>query len=119
MYEDKEYTCECEAVHGDKVQEAASKMPDNEETIALADFFKVFGDTTRVKIIWALDNFDLCVCDIANLLGMTKSAVSHQLAILRRARLVTCKKVGKEAYYSLADGHVRRIIEAGKEHVEE
>ncbi|HHU74808.1 MAG TPA: helix-turn-helix transcriptional regulator, partial [Clostridiales bacterium] len=85
----------------------------------LADFFKVFGDSTRIKILWALDREDMCVCDLAVLLGMTKSAISHQLKTLRQARLVKYRKKGKVVIYSLADDHVKNILEVGFEHIGE
>ncbi|MEG0157125.1 MAG: metalloregulator ArsR/SmtB family transcription factor, partial [Anaerovoracaceae bacterium] len=82
-------------------------------------FFKVLGDKTRLRIIWALDQHELCVCDIANVLGMTKSAISHQLRTLREANLVKCRKEGKTAFYSLADEHVKGMLASGLEHVHE
>ncbi|MDY3865515.1 MAG: metalloregulator ArsR/SmtB family transcription factor [Eubacteriales bacterium] len=87
--------------------------------LSLADFFKVFGDATRVKLLLALDRADLCVCDLAELLGMTKSAVSHQLSALRAAHLVNFRREGKNVRYSLADDHVRKIIECASEHLSE
>ena len=85
----------------------------------LADFYKIFGDTTRVKILYALDKSELCVCDISALLGMSVSAVSHQLRALRDSNLVRTKRDGKIVYYSLADEHVKSILECGLEHIEE
>ncbi len=94
-------------------------MPEEEKLYDLADFFKVFGDSTRIKILWALDREDMCVCDLAVLLGMTKSAISHQLKTLRQARLVKYRKKGKVVIYSLADDHVKNILEVGFEHIGE
>ncbi|MBQ6568773.1 MAG: helix-turn-helix transcriptional regulator [Clostridia bacterium] len=85
----------------------------------IADLFKVFGDSTRVKILWALDESELCVCDIAAALGMTKSAVSHQLRFLRDADLVKNRREGKSIFYSLADDHVKQIFEMAVEHIYE
>ena len=84
----------------------------------LAEFFKILGDITRAKILFALDQNEMCVCDIANVLGMTKSSISHQLGTLRRAGIVKCRKQGKEVYYMLDDEHVSRLFELGIEHIE-
>jgi ArsR family transcriptional regulator len=94
-------------------------MPKEEQLYDLADFFKVFGDSTRIKILWALDREEMCVCDLAVLLGMTKSAISHQLKTLRREKLVKYRRDGKNAFYSLLDEHVKNILEIGLEHLEE
>jgi DNA-binding transcriptional ArsR family regulator len=94
-------------------------MPDEEELMELADLFKMFGDSTRVKIISALQLSEMCVCDIAALLGMTKSAISHQLRALRQTRLVRYRRDGKEVYYSLDDEHVKSIFAQGLLHVGE
>ena len=85
----------------------------------LADFYKVFGDATRIKILCVLLRSEMCVCDLAEMLGMTQSAISHQLRILKGARLVKYRRDGKTVYYSLADDHVREIIECGMEHINE
>ncbi|MDR0425785.1 MAG: metalloregulator ArsR/SmtB family transcription factor [Clostridiales bacterium] len=90
-----------------------------EEYIQLAAFYKVFGDPTRLKILWALDESELCVCAIAELLSMSKSAVSHQLAYLRQNRLVSFRREGKTAYYRLADDHIKMILDAGTDHINE
>lgn len=115
----KEIICDCEVIHGDKVDEARRNMPKEEQLYELADFFKVLGDSTRVKIMWALDMEELCVCDLAVLLNMTKSAISHQLRALREARLVKFRKDGKVVYYSLADHHVKQVFEMGYQHINE
>ncbi|MBQ2794258.1 MAG: winged helix-turn-helix transcriptional regulator [Clostridia bacterium] len=112
-------TCECDEIHGERVQSCREKMPETETLYDLADFFKILGDSTRMGILFAIDGGPLCVCDIAEALGMTKSAVSHQLKGLRAADLVRYKKVGKNVYYELADGHVRDIIEKALEHIAE
>lgn len=114
-----EFTCDCTVVHESAVREAKQKMQPDEIYGKAADFFKLLGDMTRVKIIGALDCHELCVCDIANILGMTKSAVSHQLSLLRREGFVVCRRDGKAVYYSLADSHIREILESGIVHIQE
>lgn len=114
-----ELLCDCVVIHTDVVDKVRKKMPDEGELYDLSDFFKVFGDSTRVKIMWALDESDMCVCDIAVLLNMTKSAISHQLRSLKQANLVKYRKEGKVVFYSLADDHVRAIFEKGLEHIRE
>ena len=94
-------------------------MPEENTLYDLSDFFKVLGDSTRISILFAIDGEPMCVCDIAELLGMTKSAVSHQLKILRQSALVTYRKSGKNVFYTLADDHVRDIIEKAFEHIKE
>lgn len=110
--------CEHE-LHRDRIEKGRASMPPEAELYELSDFFKVLGDSTRMRILFAIDKGPLCVCDIAELLGMTKSAVSHQLGVLRRSALVTYKKSGKNAFYELADDHVRAIIECALEHIRE
>ena len=117
--EEKLPTCEHYEVHGESVEKARAAMPKGDMLYELADFFKIFGDSTRISILFAIDGERMCVCDIAALLGMTKSAVSHQLKILRQSNLVRYKRVGKNVYYALADDHVRDIIEKALEHVTE
>ena len=102
-----------------KVEEKGRIAPDEEALYELADFFKIFADSTRIRILFAIDGAPLCVCDIASTLGMTKSAVSHQLKVLRQNRLVKYNKVGKNVYYELSDDHVRDIIEKARQHIEE
>jgi len=111
--------CDCSVIHSDSVAEVSKKMTQEEQLYELADFFKVLGDSTRVKIMWALDMQELCVCDLAVLLNMTKSAISHQLRALREARLVKFRKDGKVVYYSLADHHVKQVFEMGYQHINE
>lgn len=111
--------CDCDIVHEDLIEKVKAKMPQEEILGDLSDFFKVIGDGTRIKILWALDENEMCVCDIANVLNMTKSAVSHQLRSLRDANLVKFRKSGKEVIYSLADNHVKEIFEQGLVHIKE
>ncbi|MBP1926595.1 ArsR family transcriptional regulator [Sedimentibacter acidaminivorans] len=114
-----ELFCDCEVIHADVVDSVKKKMPEESELYDLSDFFKVLGDSTRAKIIWALDESEMCVCDIAVLLNMTKSAISHQLRSLKQANLVKYRKEGKIVFYSLADDHVKDIFEKGLEHIRE
>ena len=111
--------CECHEVHSATVEKRRESMPDAETLYDLADFFKILGDSTRISILFAIDGEPLCVCDVAELLGMTKSAVSHQLKILRQSSLVKYRRVGKNVFYFLADEHVRDIIEKALEHIKE
>lgn len=111
-------TCsDVDVIHADIVDKVKQDFPSNQLINTLSDFFKIFGDTTRVKIMCALDKSEMCVGDISVLLDMTVSAVSHQLKILREASLVKTKRQGKIVFYSLADEHVQRIIECGIEHI--
>ena len=109
--------CDCETIHKELVKKVSNIMPKEEIFYDLADLFKMYADSTRVRIIWVLSKEELCVCDIAVLLNMTKSAISHQLKSLRLANLVKYRKSGKEVYYSLADNHVKDIFEKGFEHI--
>ena len=109
--------CDCNIIHEDVVNDVREHMPDEDNLIDLADLFKVFGDSTRVKILCALFRAEMCVCDIAELLGMTKSAISHQLRVLKQSKLVSYRKDGKVVYYSLADDHVKTIFDQGLLHV--
>lgn len=111
--------CEVNILHEDVVNRVKEKMIDDEQLYDLAELFKVFGDSTRVKLLWALDTSEMCVCDLAALLGMTVSAVSHQLRILKQARLVRFRKEGKTIFYSLDDEHVSMIFELGLAHIME
>lgn len=108
---------ECDVLHEDIVQNVKKQMLDEDILFDVSDFFKILGDSTRAKIMWALDKSDMCVCDLATLLGMTKSAISHQLRTLRDSKLVKFKKEGKTVIYSLADNHVKDIFEKALEHV--
>ena len=109
--------CSCSIVHENTIEIVRAKMPHEEKLYDLAELFKVFGDTTRVKIISALFEAELCVCDIAELLNMTQSAISHQLRVLRQARLVKHRKEGKVVFYSLDDDHIKAIFNQGLEHI--
>ncbi len=111
--------CDCETIHDDTVETVREKMIGDSELYDLADFFKVLGDSTRAKIMCALDVSEMCVCDLAALLNMTKSAISHQLRSLRQANLVKFRRDGKVVYYALSDDHVRDIFEKGLEHIRE
>ncbi|MBQ6842930.1 MAG: helix-turn-helix transcriptional regulator, partial [Firmicutes bacterium] len=97
----------------------AERLPDDETLIDLAELFKMFGDSTRIKILYVLSEAELCVQDIAQLVGMNQSAISHQLRILKQSRLVRSRREGKQVYYSIADSHVRTIIDQGFDHVNE
>lgn len=114
-----EERCDCEVIHEDVVKRVKGKMPEEETLYDLAELFKVFGDSTRIRILWALDEAEMCVCDIASLLNMTQSAISHQLRVLKQAKLVKNRKEGKVVYYSLDDEHVRAIIDQGLVHINE
>ena len=111
--------CEIEAIHQDTVEMVKEKLPQEEILYDLGDFFKILGDTTRIKILSALYQSEMCVCDIAALLGMTQSAISHQLRVLKQGRLVKHRKDGKVVYYSLDDDHIKHIIDQGLTHISE
>ena len=111
--------CEVVEVHEDLLKIVKETMPDEEELNDLADLFKVFGDYTRIRILFVLFEAEVCVCDLAQALNMTQSAISHQLKILKQNRLVKSRREGKSIFYSLADEHVRTIIGKGREHIEE
>ncbi|MCR5544949.1 MAG: metalloregulator ArsR/SmtB family transcription factor [Lachnospiraceae bacterium] len=111
--------CDCVEVHKNKVDQVLAQMPEEDVLYDLAELFKVFGDSTRIRILFALYGADICVCDLAESLNMTQSAVSHQLKILKQSRLVSNRREGKQIYYFLTDDHVRRIIAQGMEHVTE
>lgn len=111
----EEYLC----LHEDAVERVRSEMPPDEILYDLAELYKVFGDTTRIRILYALFESELCVNDIAQLLGLTQTAVSHQLRVLKNNKLVKFRKEGKIIFYSLSDDHVKSIIKIGMEHVEE
>ncbi len=109
--------CKCTIIHEDTVEKVKTNMPEEERLYDLAELFKVFGDTTRIKILYALFQEEMCVCDIAALLGMTQSAISHQLRVLKSAGLVKYRKAGKIVYYSLDDDHVKNIFDQGFNHI--
>ena len=111
--------CQCTEVHPDAISITRAGMPEEETLYDLADLFKLFADSTRIRILSALSVSELCVCDIAQLLGMTQSAISHQLRLLKNGKLVRARRDGKTVYYALADEHVRSVIVQGMEHVNE
>lgn len=111
------YTCNCDVIHEDIVNDVKGKMQPKDDYIQLASLFKLFGDGTRVQILHALEQSEMCVCDLAVLLGVTKSAISHQLKALRLAGLVKFRREAQIVYYSLADDHVKEIIDKGFEHL--
>lgn len=119
MVKDTLICCEENCVHCSTVQNVQCKMPDEQVTRLTSDFFKAFSDKTRLRILSALAIHELCVCDIAELLGMTQSAISHQLRFLKQARLVSNRKEGKTVYYKLSDSHIETILKQGFEHVQE
>ena len=106
-------------LHEEVIQRVNQEMPEEKTLFDLAELFKVFGDSTRIRILYALFQSEMCVCDIAQLLGMTQSAISHQLQTLKKSKLVKYRRQGKTVFYSLADAHVRAIIGQGMEHVTE
>ena len=111
--------CEYIHAHEDVIEKVNQEMPDDEILYDLAELFKIFGDSTRIKILYVLFESEMCVCDLAQLLHMTQSAISHQLRALKQSKLVKYRREGKTIFYSLADGHVRTIINQGMEHVSE
>ena len=104
-------------VHMDIIEKVSKVMPDEAVLYDAAELLKVFGDSTRIRIIFVLCQSEMCVCDIADLLQMTQSAISHQLRVLKQARLVNTRREGKTIYYSLCDAHVQKIFYAAMEHV--
>jgi len=115
---ENKFSCDCEVIHEEVVARVRAQMPDAKVFNSLAGLYKMYADNTRIKILWALSREVMCVCDLAVLLGMTKSAISHQLRSLRLASLVRYEKQGKVVYYSLADSHVKDVFEKGFEHIE-
>ena len=111
--------CDVTYVHDEAVMTVSGKMPDEELLKELADFYKVFGDSTRIKILCVLLESEMCVCDLAEVLKMTQSAISHQLRVLKQMKLVKNRREGKTVFYSLADGHIQTIISQGMEHITE
>ncbi|MCI9441099.1 MAG: helix-turn-helix transcriptional regulator [Ruminococcus sp.] len=111
--------CDFVHVHEDIVKDVREHLPAIEELQDLADFFKVFGDSTRIRILYILFQSEMCVCDLAQTLEMTQSAISHQLRVLKQMKLVTSRREGKTVFYSLADGHIKTIINQGMEHIRE
>lgn len=115
----KESVCEFMHVHEDIVERVQGVLPEEQELVDLSEFFKVFGDSTRIKILYVLSQSEMCVCDIATLLQMGQSAISHQLRILKQMRLVKFRREGKTVFYSLSDDHIQTILAQGMEHINE
>ncbi|MBO4496676.1 MAG: helix-turn-helix transcriptional regulator [Lachnospiraceae bacterium] len=109
--------CETNEIHEELLKIVKDKMPGEEELFDLAELFKIFGDSSRIRILFVLLEAEVCVCDMAAALNMTQSAVSHQLALLKKSKLVKTRRDGKSIFYSLADDHVRAIISQGMEHI--
>ena len=119
MMENKVESCSCNIIHKDVVEEVKDKLPQEEILYDLAELFKVFGDSTRIKIICSLFESEMCVCDLSALLNISQSAISHQLRVLKSARLVKFRRAGKVIYYSLDDEHINQIFDAGLHHITE
>ena len=115
----EEGTCEFMHVHEQIVDRVEKVMPDEQQLLDLSEFFFVFGDSTRIKILYVLSQSEMCVCDIATLLQMGQSAISHQLRVLKQMRLVSFRREGKTVFYSLADSHIQTILDQGMEHINE
>lgn len=115
----KEELCESNEINEDLLKIVDETLPEETELYDLAELFKVFGDSTRIRILFVLFEAEVCVCDLAKALNMTQSAISHQLRILKQSKLVKSRREGKSIFYSLADDHVRTIINQGREHIEE
>ena len=109
--------CESKHIHADLLKIVKEKMPEEDDIFDLAELFKIFGDSTRMKILFVLFESEVCVCDLAEALNMTQSAISHQLKILKQSKLVKNRRDGKQVFYSLADDHVYSIINQGYEHI--
>jgi len=112
-------SCKCTVIHNDIVEKVKANLLTEEKSYNLSEFFKVFGDNTRIKIIQALSMEEMCVCDISVLLNMSQSAISHQLKVLRQSKLVKLRKKGKVVYYSLNDVHIEQIFNQGLQHIDE
>ena len=111
--------CEVTLIHEDNVKKAINELPDDELIADLSDMFKIFGDQTRVKILMALESGELCVCDIAAVMNMSQSAISHQLRVLKQSNIVKTRREGKVVYYSISDDHVKEIFNMAMVHVQE
>ena len=112
-------SCEFMHVHEEIVEKVEGVMPDEQQLLDLSEFFKIFGDSTRIKILYVLSQSEMCVCDIATLLQMSQSAISHQLRVLKQMRLVSFRRDGKTVFYKLADAHIQTILAQGMEHISE
>lgn len=119
MQESEHIGCDFMFVHQEIVKKVTNEMPNEDVLFDLSELFKVFGDSTRIRILYCLFASEMCVCDIATLLSMTQSAISHQLSVLKKNKLVKSRRDGKTMFYSLADSHVRTILDQGVEHVSE
>lgn len=119
ILEDDKEICESVVIHKEVVENTKTKMPDDTSLNELADFFKIFGDSTRVRILWALSLNQMCVCDIAALLNMSQSSISHQLRVLKQNKFVKNRRDGKVVYYSLLDEHISYILKQGLTHISE
>ncbi len=119
MSGEENLSCDVTVIHEDVVERVRQGMPAEEDLFELAEFFKVFGDTTRIRILYALFQSEMCVCDLAHLLGLTQSAVSHQLRVLKQAKLVRFRREGRVVYYSPDDDHVKSIFDQGYQHIQE
>ena len=117
--ENKSESCSCNVIHKEVVENVKNKLPKEETLYDLAELFKVFGDSTRIKIICSLFESEMCVCDLSVLLNISQSAISHQLRVLKSARLVKFRRAGKVIYYSLDDEHIKPIFDAGLHHITE
>lgn len=118
-FNEKIECCEDSCVHTDRLEAVNREMPDETQLYDLSELFKVFGDSTRIRILFVLFEAEVCVCDLAEILHMTQSAVSHQLRILKHSKLIKSRREGKSVFYSLADAHVHTIIAQGLEHISE
>lgn len=119
ILEDDQEICDSIVIHKEVVENTKTKMPDDTSLNELADFFKIFGDSTRVRILWALSLNQMCVCDIAALLNMSQSSISHQLRVLKQNKFVKNRRDGKVVYYSLLDEHISYILKQGLTHISE
>lgn len=111
--------CGISCIHPDKINQVLDSLPDESTLMQLAELFRIFGDSTRIRILYALFEAEVCVCDLAKLLGMTQSAISHQLRLLKQARLIKSRRDGKTVFYSLADDHVRGLLQLATDHISE
>lgn len=118
-WEKGEPRCGAQGIHPEAVEKALRELPGEENLFYMSEFFRMFGDPTRLKIIGALLCTELCVCDLSTIVGMNQSVVSHHLKILRAARVITFRRAGKVVYYSLCDAHIRSIFSTGLRHTEE
>ena len=112
-------TCETIGIHPEIISKVSTEMPERNDLLDLADLFKLFGDSTRIRILWALSESEMCVCDLCSLLEMKQPAVSHQLKNLKQGRIVKTRRDGKVIYYSLDDAHIRMLLNMGMEHIRE